>query len=215
LAIEILVSQKRISSTGGLKKENMQTEPDAIEPCYTGTYWINIPLHDFAVDNFIAGIQSHIDPNDWCPHAPKNKPLCVPGDAHVTLLLGIHANSPNEVLTRIPRNIPSPQIQLRDLSYFRNEICGWDVLIAPVVSESLQSIRRQLEEAFPDAPQYRKTFNPHVTIGYLNLGSAWKYMDNNIKPLDVTNSAVITLDTLCVKKFRDPTVASLTLRLLK
>lgn len=93
-------------------------------------------------------------------------------DIHITVLYGIHTESPNAVKREISGLKPLT-IRLGKVSVFSNSD-EYDVVKIDVHSRSLRALHALLKDRLDHTETYHE-FSPHVTIAYVKKGRGWKY----------------------------------------
>lgn len=107
-------------------------------------------------------------------------------DPHVTVLHGIHGDSPKQIQF-ILRDSGPLAIRARNYGKFENE--EFDVLYLGVESSGLRDVHNELEKIVPNT-QTHSGYKPHITIAYLKKGLADKY----ISALPTPSIGVIGVD---------------------
>ncbi len=96
-------------------------------------------------------------------------------DIHITILYGIHSNSPEHTI-KLLKDKKSFKIKLGKMSIFENQ--NHDVLKIDVISKTLDNLNKVLKQQV-----YTSNHNeyiPHVTIAYLKNGKGKKYDKNDL-----------------------------------
>lgn len=117
-------------------------------------------------------IHNMIDPEDVY-HEEDGRSYGLENEPHTTLLYGLHADVPDEIVMQNCTKAPIGPIRLHNASLFRNP--KYDVLKFDADNPALHGINRELAELphttnFPD-------YHPHATIGYLKSGTGDKYVE--------------------------------------
>lgn len=119
-----------------------------------------------------AKIRDMIDPADVY-YEEGDRSYGLEDEPHTTLLYGLHADVPDEIVMQKCTKGPIGPIRLHNASLFRNP--KYDVLKFDAENPVLFDINQDLSElphttSFPD-------YKPHATIGYLKSGTGDKYVD--------------------------------------
>lgn len=93
-------------------------------------------------------------------------------EMHVTLLYGIHSDSPVEVNKLVQGNGPI-HVELGEIDVFTNHD-KFDVVVIKVKSDDLNKLNSHLTDNVEFTNKY-KEYKPHVTIAYVKKGKGWKY----------------------------------------
>lgn len=93
-------------------------------------------------------------------------------DIHVTLLYGLHAESPDQV-KRLLADKKSFEIELGETSIFSNDV--FDVVKIGVKSPELHKLNALLSKECDNSNSHPK-YIPHVTVAYVKPGKGKKYI---------------------------------------
>lgn len=97
-------------------------------------------------------------------------------EIHVTVLYGIHSDSPEKV-RRMLHEFPPFEIQLGKTSAFTTND-RYDVLKLDVFSDELRELNKTLRKNVVHTSNF-KVYRPHVTISYLKNNCGEKYVGNS------------------------------------
>ena len=100
-------------------------------------------------------------------------------EIHVTILYGIHTESPQLINNLVGHKRPF-EIVLGKISVFTNKD-AFDVVKIDVISKDLLDLNQKFMEGIPFTNKYT-VYHPHVTIAYVCKGKGWKH--NNIDVFD-------------------------------
>jgi len=141
---------------------------------------LNLP--DDVASAFLDRFQAHIDPNDLHEEGRELEP-------HVTVQYGLHDSDPDAVAKAVASCRPVPIVFIKP-EIFEVPEKGFEVLVYSVEkTPELLALRKavagsgETTETFP-------TYQPHVTIAYLNPGSGEKYL-KDIGSLDPLQTYVV------------------------
>jgi 2'-5' RNA ligase len=107
-------------------------------------------------------------------------------EIHVTILYGLHSESPQQVRELITRTKPF-EIKLGKIGVFTNND-KFDVVKIEAQSDTLMEINQRLVKHVIFTNKYL-VYQPHVTIAYVNKGKGWKH--NNV---DVFDGKMVLID---------------------
>lgn len=130
---------------------------------------INLP--EPLAGEIIAWGKKHI-PEEEIFHDPSNESFGRETEMHVTILYGIHNESPKEI-TQILRNVEPFQIQLGTIGVFTNSN-KFDVVKVNVQCDKLHRLNTRFQLRLPFTNMYN-VYQPHVTIAYVKKGKGWKH----------------------------------------
>lgn len=124
----------------------------------------------------------------WGEHAIPDEELFIDIDnmhfgredeIHVTILYGLHSESPQQVRELLTRTKPF-EIKLGKIGVFTNSD-KFDVVKIDAQSEALTEINLRISKHVVFTNKYL-LYQPHVTIAYVNKGKGWKH--NNVDVFD-------------------------------
>lgn len=130
--------------------------------------------------------------NDEDLYDKKGEDLGKEEESHVTILFGFKDNEiKTEDIKNIVKDTQSFTIELTGISYFDNE--EYDVLKFDVKSNKLHELNNKAsnlphEQLYPD-------YNPHMTIAYLQKGTADKYTKKFNNPIELKSEYFYYTDT--------------------
>jgi len=100
-------------------------------------------------------------------------------EIHVTILYGLHTESPQQTRELLTRTKPF-EITLGKIGVFTNKD-NFDVVKVDAKSDTLVELNQRLIKNVTFTNKYL-IYQPHVTIAYVNKGKGWKH--NNIEIFD-------------------------------
>ena len=93
-------------------------------------------------------------------------------EPHVTVLYGIHDEVHGDLVCRVCQGLEKPlEVDVQGASSFEKD--NYDVLKLDVESDMLRKMNKAFR-AFPHTNDYDE-YKPHMTLAYLNKGTADKY----------------------------------------
>lgn len=107
-------------------------------------------------------------------------------EPHVTVLFGLHADTPDEAVEKIISGFKPPTIKMANITSFSNE--NFDVLKFDVESPELHKCHEALSE-LPNSDEFSEYY-PHATIAYLKKGAAEKYHGKLADPYEVVSKTM-------------------------
>lgn len=132
---------------------------------------VNLPKS--LADDIIAWGKTHIPETEiFVDHNDPN--FGREDEIHVTVLYGIHSESPFEIKNLLARQKPF-QIELGKIGIFTNDI--FDVVKINVKSPELNTLNKKLTNSIEYTSKF-KEYQPHITVAYLKKGKGWKYEGN-------------------------------------
>ena len=93
-------------------------------------------------------------------------------EIHVTILYGIHSDSPDEVEKIVAGHGPIT-VTLGEIDVFTNPE-KFDVVVIKVDSKDLIDLNNKLTDTIEFTNKY-KEYKPHVTLAYVKKGKGWQY----------------------------------------
>jgi 2'-5' RNA ligase len=131
-----------------------------------------IYLPDNLSNNIIKWGYKHIPNKDLCIN---NSDFSRENEIHVTLLYGIHSDSPKQVKDYI-RSQKFFSCKLGKISLFKNP--KFDVVKIDVISKELHQLNNLLNKNIEATNIYKK-YEPHVTIAYILKNKGDHLIGNN------------------------------------
>jgi hypothetical protein len=152
---------------------------------FTGTYWASLPLPAFTA-LLKEKVLAYIDVQDL--HGRPSE------EHHLSVMLGLPSMPDQAAIDMVKACLPV-NITVDQLGYFSNE--GWDVLYAkPEVNSTILRLQQGISDCYNvkwHFPQYQ----PHITIAFLQPGTAEKYVKLETGVLTTTATQVVW------KKYKD------------
>lgn len=96
-------------------------------------------------------------------------------EIHVTVLYGLHANSPDELIELLKDEKPI-KYTLKEISLFESDF--FEVLKFTVESSDLKRIHQKIRDNCKSTSTFPE-YHPHCTIAYLKKGTGKKYCGKN------------------------------------
>lgn len=93
-------------------------------------------------------------------------------EIHVTILYGLHAESPSSTIELLKNQGPI-KAKLGRVGIFTNPK-NFDVLMIQVESEDLKNLNKLITSNMPHTNKYGM-YKPHVTVAYVKKGRGWKH----------------------------------------
>lgn len=122
-------------------------------------------------------IISYIKPEDL--YKPEVERYGVETEPHITILYGLHENVNDSDVEKIVKSVDGDDIviDITGIDIFQND--EFDVVKMTVKSEYLTKLHYELCK-LPNSDKY-PTYNPHITIAYVNKNMGSKYQKSNYK----------------------------------
>ena len=130
---------------------------------------------NYDTPDFIKKLQNKIDKKDICDNNPMH--IGIENETHVTLVPCLDNDVDLDKIKEMLMPLNKYEIILTDISCFKNK--DYDVLKCNAFSNNLLETNKLITSKFDIHTEF-KDYTPHLTIAYLNKGTAEKYIKNNL-----------------------------------
>lgn len=135
-------------------------------------------------------ITSVIDEKDVYGVAPR---YGVENDPHITLLYGLHSTVSEQDVRRVLKKFTNKKFEIDINGIGKFEQKKFDVVKLDISSKSIVNMNKALC-SLPHTSSF-PTFHPHMTISYVNPGTADKYVNKDYKASFISASRIIYTKT--------------------